>query len=250
MIASLARASLLARAFDYPYGALRNAFVFDQGCAHRLRAPIGACHVHGAGAQSGLLWVENAGLCLPVLAVGSNANTRVLRSKFGSKPLGLVQGPVHLPGFAAAHSAHVARYGALPATLVRAPGGAFNGTLQLVPVDALGVLDASEAIGVNYNRVILDLRDGRIQATLPWLRLDGGLRRVAHYASRHGVLRVDGQAQMLRRQKDVLRLAKARAGLDMPLNEFVEALVRQPDLRQSVTQSLKSAREPLCGFEN
>lgn len=176
--------------------------------------------------------VEGVGLCVAILAVGSNAAVPVLRRKFGSKPVRLVQGPVRLNGHAKVHSAHIARYGSMPATLMEQTGQHAMTHLQLVPVDHLARLDASEAVGANYDRVWLD------QALhVPWLRRR--LPGVWTYRSRHGPAMRDGTPMVLGSQRKALAHAAERAAWTLDLPAFVYLLVRDVGFRSAVTQALK-----------
>lgn len=220
------RANVLARAFNYPYSRPSVPVHFHQGRAARFSP----CGVRGSGRS---LHVEGVGLCAPVLAIGSNAAVSVLRRKFGVKPVSVVQGPVRVSGHVTAHSAHIARYGAMPATLAEQSGGLTMAHLQLIPVAFLQALDASEAVGTNYDRVWLEQR-----IDVPWLgvRLTG----VWTYRSLHGpVLRGEGLME-LGSQKQALAHAAERAGWQLELEPFVYLMVRDAGFRSAVTQALKA----------
>lgn len=187
--------------------------------------------------RDGFTQIAGIGPCLPLLAVGSNAAHSALRRKFGSRPVSLVQGPVNLPGYAKVHSAHIARYGALPATLMEA-NGVLRSHLQFVPLRQLARLDASEAVGVNYERVCLPV-DG-LQAH--WLpnNVCRQLTGVWTYRSRHGVAMRDGEPLRLGRQRDALRHAAKCVEWQGDLEDFVVQLVRDVEFRLAVSKALKS----------
>lgn len=220
------RVNILARAFDYPYNAPSTPLHFHQGRA-------GPWTARGVRVSGRLVAVQGVGLCAPVLAVGSNAAVSVLRRKFGARPVDIIQGPVRLSGHQRVHSAHIARYGAMPATLVERSGANIRAHLQLVPVQHVEALDASEAAGTNYDRVWLEQR-----VEVPWLgrRLDG----VWTYRSRHGAATRDGKVLALGLQKHALAYAAERAGWRLELDAFVYLMVRDADFRGAVTQALKS----------
>lgn len=231
-----ARASLLARAFSYPYSAPSSPVLFYRGRQWQPESIYvdvdrdGFAHVAANGSAHGP--------CLPLLAVGSNADPTVLRRKFGSGAVSILQGPMSLPGFAAAHSAHIARYGAVPATLTEADT-VLETHLQFVPLKQLAALDASEAAGVNYERVRLPV--GGLRAR--WLPSDVQ-RKISHiwtYRSLHGVAKRDGQIMFLGRQRDALAHAADRAGWRLSLEAFVVMLVRDASFRQVVSAALKEA---------
>ncbi len=220
------KANLLARAFDYPYAPPATPIVFGEG-------KVGRFSPRKVLPEGRMVAVEGVGLCVAILAVGSNAAVPVLRRKFGSKPVNLVQGPVRLNDHAKVHSAHIARYGAMPATLTERTGQHATMHLQLVPVDHLARLDASEAVGTNYDRVWLD------QAVhVPWLkqRLPG----VWTYRSRHGPVLRDGMPMVLGLQRQALAHAAERAAWTLDLDAFVYLLVRHAGFRLAVTQALKA----------
>lgn len=220
-----ARASMLARAFHYPYAPPRHPLLFTQGRA----APWAD---RGARHNGRMVEVAGLGLCAPILAVGSNASLAVLRRKFGVRPVRLVQGSVSVRGFARVHSAHIARYGAMPATVVEHPGAVMNAHLQLIQVHHLVALDVSEAVGTNYDRVWLPMR-----VRVPWLRLN--LEGVWAYVSRHGHVRRNGSPMLLGSQWHALTHAADRAKWVGDLPDFVERLVREASYRADVTTALK-----------
>ncbi|MEO0385687.1 MAG: hypothetical protein AAF234_19300 [Pseudomonadota bacterium] len=220
------RANLLTRAFDYPYNAPSTPLHFHQGRAGPLTA-------RGVRVSGRLVAVQGVGLCAPVLAVGSNAAVSVLRRKFGVRPVDIIQGRVRLSGHDKVHSAHIARYGAMPATLIKRPGANTRAHLQLVPVQHIEALDATEAVGTNYDRVWLEQR-----IEVPWLgrRLEG----VWTYRSRHGAAMRDREVMALGSQKHALAHAAECAGWQLELDAFVYLMVRDVGFRGAVTQALKN----------
>ncbi len=220
-----ARASMLARAFHYPYAPPSHPLLFTQGRA----APWAHRGVRHDGR---MVEVAGLGLCAPILAVGSNASLAVLRRKFGVRPVQIVQGAVLVRGFARLHSAHIARYGSMPATLAEQPDAFMNVHLQLVQVQHLAALDISEAVGTNYDRVWLPMR-----LRVSWLRLS--LEGVWAYVSRHGHARRNGLPMVLGPQRQALMHAADRARWVDGLPGFVERLVRDAEYRARVTQALK-----------
>lgn len=226
-----ARASLLARAFLYPYAKPRAAGMFDRG----RFMPLRGLRFHAR--RDGLVEVRRAGagpatLCLPVLAVGSNAAVSVLRRKFGEQPAGIVQAPVWVPDHQIVHSAHIARYGALPATLMPAQGARAAVHVQLVPLALLPRLDRSEAVGTNYDRMAWAMR-----LRVPLLGLT--LHRVWTYQSRHGPLRTANGPMRLGPQGRALAYAAGRVGWMRSLDGFVLALQRDAALRADTSRALK-----------
>lgn len=227
-----ARAKLLARAFSYPYSAASSPVVFHHGRLHALQGlPIDVD-------RDGIAHVSGLGPCLPLLAVGSNASHQALRRKFGSRAVSLVQGPVSLRGFARAHSAHIARYGALPATLMEA-NTVLRSHLQFVPLKQLAALDASEAVGVNYERVRLPV-DALSAHWLPRSTCRQ-LTTLWTYRSRHGAAVRDGEPLLLGSQRAALQHAANCVQWRLDLDAFVVLLVRDQGFRASVSEALKGA---------
>lgn len=227
-----ARVKLLARAFSYPYAAPSSPVMFRHGHLRPLET-------QGIDVdRDGFAHISGLGPCLPLLAVGSNASHQALRRKFGSSAVSLVQGPVSLHGFARAHSAHIARYGALPATLMKADT-VLCSHLQFVPLKQLAALDASEAVGVNYERVRLPV-DALSAHWLPNSTCRQ-LTKLWTYRSRHGVARRDGEPLLLGSQRKAIAHAAERAGWRLDLEAFVVMLVRDQSFRASVSEALKEA---------
>ncbi|MEM1285305.1 MAG: hypothetical protein AAGH43_07940 [Pseudomonadota bacterium] len=226
-----ARASLLARAFDYPYIRCQSPVLFDRGQFRPL--PL----IKARARRDGLVEVELGGsgpatLCLPMLALGSNAALSVLRRKFGDRPTCIVQDTVRISDHQVAHSAHIARYGAMPATLTAAAGQQPIVHVQLIPLNLVSRLDRSEAVGVNYERRGLAMR-------VALTRLQVRLAHVWVYQSRHGPVKTANGPLPLGSQRRALAYAAGRVGWMEPLEAFAIALARDANLRARTTQALK-----------
>ena len=116
----------------------------------------------------------------PLLAYGANASPERLERKLPGARVAALAGT--LRDYAVVHSAHVSPYGAVPATIVPAPGAEEPVHVLLVE-GGPARLDATEP---NYRRVRLhcvELEADRL----------GRLHTVEAYVSRHGPL-VDGGA--------------------------------------------------------
>jgi hypothetical protein len=171
----------------------------------------------------------------PVLAVGSNAASPVLRHKLGgrgvSPVLPVVTGVVH--DLAVTHSAHVSRGGYVPAAPVHRRAARTRVVLQLLDDDQLSAVDATEP---NYERVEVSAR------RYPVVLAGGGRpERVHVYSSRRGVLDLPGRgAGPLLPQAAVLA-ALGRAGVpytDGDAHEAAARLARSPEVREAVTRAL------------
>lgn len=111
--------------------------------------------------------------------------------------------------------------------------------LQFIPLKYLAALDASEAVGVNYERVRLPVE--RLHA--PWLAnsISGKLMSVWTYRSLHGAAMRDGEPLLLGRQRDALAYAADCAGWGLDLEAFVVLLARGQEFRLAVSQALKKS---------
>jgi hypothetical protein len=118
----------------------------------------------------------------PLLAYGANASPARLAAKLGPGARAAALA-ARLHDFEVVHSAHVSPYGAVPATIVPAPGRVADVHVLLVDGDGRGALDATEP---NYDRVLLD--GVRLEAE----RL-GAVDAVEAYVSRWGALRIGGR---------------------------------------------------------
>ena len=135
---------------------------------------------------------EPLGERIALVGYGSNAAPSQLRRKLAAHEPGWAV-PVttaRLVGADAVFSAHITRYGAIPATLHPAPDTAIDAVVTLLSPRQAELVRASE--GGNYDLVRLD--PGRLE-------LPAGLdlpRTVHAYLSRHGALAFDGVPVALR----------------------------------------------------
>ena len=123
----------VAHALSYPFDPPTESYLFSHG---RAQAIVGALDLAGR---------------LPVIAAGSNASPTRLAQKFGSAGDTVI--PVEtatLPDHVAAYSAHVARYGSIPATMHPEPGAAAAIHLTWLDAEQCERMHESESIGLNY----------------------------------------------------------------------------------------------------
>lgn len=138
-----------------------------------------------------------------LITFGSNGSPKVLRRKLAGlsgadAEVAVVTG--RLDGYSVAPSAHLALYGALPATIVRAPGANVRAGLMLVTDAQLGAIGLTE---FNYHVVRLSERD-----FAPDLDLPGGQRSAPlAYVSRHGVFEPHGVSVAGSSQAEILEAA-------------------------------------------
>ncbi|WP_158043730.1 gamma-glutamylcyclotransferase family protein [Skermanella pratensis] len=238
MASSLIDPAVLALASGYPYAFPACSYLFRDGEQRPLPAGLPAILADR----------------VPMIACGSNRSPEQLARKFKDWPH-----PVAIPvlcgrlaGFDVVYSAHFTRYGALPATLHPAPGRASETVVEIavqwLTRAELDRMDATEGIGVNYDRHRLDGIALEIE----------GLGRIASaeaYLSRRGALAIDGHPVALAAipcagrtwpaldQPGVLESVRARLAPERDLAGFIHAIVTDPDHRAEQTSVL--ARDAL-----
>ncbi len=156
----------LQRALGYPYPAHSDDFLFEDGQAR----PLTVDHP-----LDGLT---------PVIAVGSNRAPVQLARKFSGMRASVPVTRLRARDVDVVHTAHIAGYGSIPATLAESPGTTVELWITWLTEAALARMDETEAVGVNYDRVTV---------SLAWT--DPGPRapaRALMYAGRRGLLRLDG----------------------------------------------------------
>lgn len=220
----------LTRALGYPYPAHGGDFLFSGGGAR----PLASGH-----ALDGLT---------PVVAVGSNRAPVQLARKFAEMDVAVPVTRMRARDVDVVHAAHVAGYGAVPATLAGSPGTTVELWITWLDDRTLERMDATEAVGVNYDRVTV---------SLDWE--DGGPRspsRALLYSARRGLLRLDGSPVALaaipaagRRfpamsQEQVLRRLHADHG-DGGFKDWLGAIVGPPGQvgRATLTARLAEAAD-------
>ncbi|UEM21708.1 gamma-glutamylcyclotransferase [Skermanella mucosa] len=223
--------AVLALASGYPYAFPACSYLFRDGAQHPLPATLPA------------LLADR----VPVIACGSNRAPEQLARKFRDWPHPLTI-PVlcgRLAGFDVVYSAHFTRYGALPATLhpAPAPGAVVEVAVQWLTGAELERMDATEGIGVNYDRREL----GGIRLEIEGL---GVIASAEAYLSRRGALAIDGRPVALAAipcagrtwpaldQPGVLEAVRARLAPGSDLHGFIHAIVTDPDYRAEQTAAL------------
>jgi hypothetical protein len=183
---------------------------------------------------------------LPVLALGSNGSPLQLRRKFADLPGHIPVSRAVLFDHVVVYSAHFSRYGAIPATLHRHPGGIAFVALTWLDGRQLARMHESESLGVNYDYVEID--DVRLEH-------DGDLAverlPVGAYVSRHGPLLHGAQPIRLAEtaasgcplpaltQPAVLRFAHRRIAPDLGFGDFMERIVQDERFRREMTARLR-----------
>ncbi len=181
----------------------------------------------------------------PVLALGSNQSPAQLIRKFKGLRLGPV--PVvraSLGGFDVVYSAHVARYGSIPATLLPCPGAAATVFVNWLDPAQEKAMHATE--GGNY-------RFGRLDGIALALETGGALASAFVYVSRRGALARDGAPVALAAvaaenrtwpalgQPEIQGHVRDRLAPGEALETFVHAAIADDAVRAARTKALANA---------
>ena len=127
------RLQALARAMDYPYPAHPEPYLFRGGRLEPL-PDVDTAHL------------------TPVIAVGSNRAPAQLARKFERMQTAIPVTRLVARDLDVVHAAHMAGYGAVPATLAPSPGTEVELWITWLDEIAMRRMDETEAVGVNYAR--------------------------------------------------------------------------------------------------
>jgi hypothetical protein len=224
-----AMTTVIALATGYPYEFPACSYLFADHTRHPLPDDITA---------------ELTGR-IPVIACGSNRAPEQLSRKFQDWPLPL-RIPVlcaKLAGFDVVYSAHFTRYGAIPATLHPCPGATVDVAVQWLTPAELQRMDATEGIGINYDRRHLTGIDLEIEGS-------STIHTAETYLSRRGPLihqntpvalkaiPCDGRVWPALDQCGVLELARRRLAPNATLDGFIHSIVTDAEYRTRQTRLL------------
>jgi hypothetical protein len=216
---------VVARAMGYPYAVPSDSFLLADG-GPRATAGIGA-EAHTVGRT-------------PLLAYGSNASPEALARKLGAGADPVLARRATLADFDVVYSAHISRYGSIPAALRQSPGTEVALFVVYLSAEQLQLISLSEP---NYEEVTM----GDISC-----ELENGetLTEAAAYLTRHGCLLVDGAEVALepveakgRRfpamsQAQVQEQIRTRLAPGRSLERFVFENATDPELAQLRTAAL------------
>jgi hypothetical protein len=173
-----------------------------------------------------------------VVAVGSNMSPAVMSLKLSragvSTVLPFLEAAVS--GLAVGHSAHISRYGYVPAAPFSQPGGASPVVISLLDTRQLRALDRTEP---NYRRV-------RLSGPQIGLEVGGGVRRDAFwiYVSRWGLLKGEGEGPLrMTTQSEVFAHVRARSqalgryAAEDGLQQLMRRLAGDPRQRERLSES-------------
>src|SRR3954451_8054977 len=226
---TLALKTLIALATGYPYEFPACSYLFADHARHPLPDDLLA---------------ELTGR-VPVIACGSNRAPEQLARKFQdwTLPLRIPVLCARLAGFDVVYSAHFTRYGAIPATLHPCPGATTDVAVQWFTPAELERMDATEGIGINYDRHHLTGIDLEIEGL-------GTIHAAETYLSRRGPLLNQGTPVALTAipcanrawpaldQHGVLELTRDRLAPDATLDGFVHSIVTDAKFRAATTARL------------
>ncbi len=223
---------ILSAARDYPYAIPTQSFVYRDGDVYPFE-PL---------------------LCkgrTPVLAIGSNQSPARLTQKFPADTNHLI--PVQrarLKDFDVVYSAHISRYGAVPAMLQHSPGSTVDVAVTWLNQDQLRIMNDSEVQAANYAFAMLEDLE---------ITLDGGdVAFSAHvYVSSRGHLSRGGPLALTaircesRRYRSIttsqaLDVIRDLVAPDMSSEAFIVRLVRDDAYRLAVIEEIGAEAEPFA----
>ena len=225
------RQEAVQRALAYPFAIPTSSFLLERG---NVRIP--------PGVEPDQPQMKGR---TPLLAYGSNAAPKVLARKLGETThdapvLGL---RATLVDFDVVYSAHISRYGSIPANLRRSQGTKLTAFVLYLNVEQLDLVTATEP---NYE-------PGALSEIECVLANGESLHEISAYLSRHGCLAIEGsevalseveaRARMLpaMRQSEIQEHLRATLAPEQTLEQFVAGNARDPDLAQQRTKTLQKA---------
>lgn len=221
-----ARDPHLARARDYPYAIPGYSYVYrDQG-----------------------MMPFDPTLCryrTPVLAIGSNQSPQQLARKFGHDASHVV--PVQrarLPHFDVVYSAHITRYGAVPAMLQHCFAAVVDIAITWLDDRQLELMHASEIAAANYAFAALEdvtvmLDDGRIETrALAYISSRGQLSFDDNDPVALAAIACSGRRYPALTTGEVLEQLRTRIAPELNADTFVQRLIDDSDYRRRLTDRL------------
>lgn len=256
--------SAIEHARQYPFAIPRHSYLYLDGRDWKLDLGAGGdlrhATIHGATGKASLSdIVESAGQDqytlygkrVAVLSLGSNSSPGQLSRKFadlaGHILIAVIRG--QLMNFDVGYSAHITRYGSIPAALAASPGTQVEIFINVLDPAQLEVMHRTESLGQNY-------AFSRLQGVE--LKLDGGrtLDSIYFYRSRYGLLQDQGQPIALSaiaarnrvfpalNESEVLDWVHQRISPNTESNAFIAANIASPELRQQHVSALEAFSAP------
>ena len=258
----------IARAKAYPFEAPARSYVYINGQAlplaafHRaypgeslIEVPGGRVslshHLRAADIDPAIINTPH----LPIIASGSNAAPERLAQKFtsafadGHRDVVIPVVRAELHDFAPVYSAHIAKYGSIPATLQYAAGLSSGVFVTWLTPAQLERMHETEALGVNYGFArVSDIRlafpDTLLDQAYAYISLRGSLHVDGDHFSLdpshggHAGLQPVGQHQIQALVRDLLAPG-------MPLDGFIAENIRDEGLRRQRTKLLRAFSHPV-----
>ncbi len=249
----------VAWAKAYPFDVPARSFIYVDGESHDVTRLTGggwtSAHIDHAGDEKHILShlreqdldiAANDAPRVAVIASGSNASPQRLAQKFSDALPGAVVPTlrVRLQNYCVVYSAKFCSYGSMPATLTSAPGAEVEVFVNLLTEDQLEVMDATETLGIEYHRPVLD-------GAQVVLEDESVVTDVQAYISLHGALAPQGSPYALdtikgrnvpfapMHQEDVQSMVHALFDHEGPLDEFIYENISDAELRRKRSEHLK-----------
>ncbi len=254
----------IERARRYPFAIPEYSFLYldGQGMKLEMRAGAGLAEatLHVDGAARPLAQVARAAGVDPaalltertaVLSFGSNASPEQLARKFSGMP-----GPVLIPvlrgtlsGFDAVYSAHIARYGSVPAALAASPGCAVRVFVNLLDAAQLREMHRSEGVGRNYafsrlEGVELELDGGTVMRSLCFYRSCGGVLMEGGRPIALAAIPARGRVFPALDEAGALDWVRRRLAPERDLDAFIAANIASPEQRAANILALAAFSAP------
>lgn len=257
-------AALAAKALAYPYAPPDQSFLFETADPQVRRIEATSVRVHPSRAAGDArlydIDVAVAGEARPrrferrvaVIAAGSNASHARLTTKYGEAGESACF-PVlkaRVKGLAAAYSAHVSVYGAIPGTLVRDEQAVSHLHVAFLNRAELARLNATEGLGMNYGLAALADIDAaigegvRLHGVLAYVSRRGafapdrGPVRVSAFKAERSALAPMSQAEIMTRLQHYLGEAET------PVGAFIAAHVMDERRRRQRMEAMRPAARP------
>ncbi|MBA4801974.1 MULTISPECIES: hypothetical protein [Euryhalocaulis] len=222
----------IERALAYPFAPPRRSYVFSGGEAVFDDDP-------------GFREALNAAMAVPrvaILASGSNASPTRLMEKFGGEAV-VPTLRAELKGYAVVHSAKFTRYGAMPATFHPHQSATARVFVNLLDAGQLDVMDGTEALGHEYDRVDAPFPETVEHGAKP--------DRYEAYISRFGALRAgegaaasaaadqDAPGLKVMSQEEAILHAMDVLEIEETLPDFVQRVIDDAAFRDAQNAQLK-----------
>jgi len=219
------------RATQYPYSIPDYSFVFDQGETKPVRTKNEMPDLTGR---------------TPVIACGSNLSHERLLQKYGEKaePLPVIR--IQLNDFDTVYAAHIARYGAVSATLHPSPGTTVSLAINWLSETQLTRMHETEADNYHYCKL------GNLELTPEF---GPSLTEAYAYIGTAGcwapnekpiplaAVRADNRRWEAHHQESVQQLAHQRLAPDGTLRDFIHANIHDGQSRETHARMLQQTTQ-------